>query len=70
MSQKIDISREEAEWLVDELENKNPFDCGTWAIDLSSRIRETFGMGQMTNYTVIRSEVEAYLDRHHSHPTL
>ena len=44
MARNIKINREQAEWLVDLLEELDPREVGTWRVDLSERIRSEFGM--------------------------
>lgn len=40
----LPISRDQAEWLVDLLEEADPAKVGSWRVDLSREIRELFGM--------------------------
>ena len=44
MGQNIKLSRDQAEWLVDLLEEADPLEVGTWRVDLSESIRAVFGM--------------------------
>lgn len=40
----IALSRSQAEWLVDLLENCDPKEAGTWRHEMAAEIREAFGM--------------------------
>lgn len=44
MPRAIKITRDEAEWLVDLLEDCDPEKVGTWRHNLASEIRLVFGM--------------------------
>ncbi|MEE9401620.1 MAG: hypothetical protein V3V47_00325 [Desulfobacteria bacterium] len=50
------MNRDTAEWLVDLLEEANPFQVGIWRIDLAYDIRRKFGMKPMEEYADIRWE--------------
>lgn len=52
MARNLQLTRTEAEWLVDLLEACDPLQEGTWRHDLAAEIRELFGMvPQETNHT-------------------
>ena len=56
MARKITLGRTEAEWLVDLLEEADPRNTGIWRIELSRKIRASFGMREMQNFDKVKSD--------------
>lgn len=57
----IELSRDEAEWLVDLLEDCDPFREGAWRALLAAQIRDAFGMCSMDESR--RQQLEAGLEK-------
>ncbi len=53
---QLALTRNEAEWLVDLLEDCNPVETGTWRIDMAAEVRELFGMAKGPQNWLPRAE--------------